>query len=32
VKAKELLRLIDDDAVEPVRIKSLSFNCDEHCI
>ena len=32
VKANELLRLIDDDAVEPVWIKSLSFNRDEHGI
>ena len=32
VKANELLRLIDDDAIEPVRIKSLSFNRDEHGI
>jgi hypothetical protein len=32
VKANELLRLIDDDAVEPVCIKSLSFNRDEHGI
>ena len=32
VKANELLRLIDDDAVEPVRIKPLSFNRDEHGI
>lgn len=32
VKANELLRLIDNDAIEPKRIESLSFNRDEHSV